>query len=92
MVPRLLAVLACLTFTACAATPGQGPQKAKVMSVQKDKMILQTKQEFFFLNFDAKQDMRKLVKKGDTVTLVQKSGSKDIASVKLPNGTRIWLD
>lgn len=88
---RFLMMLSLLALTACAQ-PGGAPQTAEVMSVQKDKVILQTKQEFFFLNFDAKQDIRKLVKKGDTVTLAQKSGSKDIASVTLPNGTRIWLD
>lgn len=87
---RFLLFVPLLLLAACAQ---QTPMMAKVMSVQKDKMVLQTQDELMVLDMDTGHDFRELAKRGQVVTLVPAhNNGEEIAAVILPNGTHIRMN
>lgn len=93
------ALLALALFaTACAPMNGKTASRsetvtAKVEGVHKDRMTLQTKDEYVFVALDDyRGDLRNHAKKGDTVTLMRQKGSDDFDDLRFADGTELGIN
>jgi len=80
-------------LAACTNTPENKGIPAKVEAVKPDKVILQTSNDFLFLNSPTPNwDWRTTFSQGDSVTLMPDKTGKSYSSVILKNGRTFSLE
>jgi hypothetical protein len=86
----LLAAFCLLSTTGCKdLVKSDTVASATVISVKPNKLVLQSKEEVFFVSLEGDKDLRKAIKKGDRVQLLTHNGQ--LNDIILENGNLLSM-